>query len=288
MKFGTLSEQQIKEAAGGKLDKLIALWHADIKKKYGKRVDIVLGNRRDSLSPVRGGILTNAVIEMKGEDSRLMIWYDPLELYYEARISELGYDGGVIEEITAMLRDDSDPGMDYDPVSNPDKLDINSIAVQLGRWLMKIRGFAKLANENPRYYELETFLNSECGIPVLYNLFNEADYSYAETEEKRLIEVYEGLRNMDEPKRRVDIALNALRVSNILAFSTDSEVKSSLQELLKDRFERIMRVSTEIDKLKSGFELSSPDGLSKFMKKLVLQYHLPGSWVTVDETTGVF
>ena len=98
-------------------------------------------------------------------------------------------------------------------MSNPGKIDINSIAVQTGRWILKFRGFLKLGNENRQYYELESFLNSECSIPALYALFEESGFSRAGTENRRLTEVYEGLRNMDEPVRRVDIALNALRIS---------------------------------------------------------------------------
>ncbi|HAK47317.1 MAG TPA: hypothetical protein DCO79_15535 [Spirochaeta sp.] len=284
MKSGIMSENQLKSAAGGKLDKLIDIWHGDVNDRCSKRVDIVLGNRRDNSSPVRGGILTSAVIEMNDENTRLMIWYDPLELYYEARISEIGYSSLVIDEITEMLKEDRDPGAEWDPVSNPDKLDIGTIAGQIGRWLMRFRGYKKLGNENKNFFELESYLNHECGIPALYSIFDEAGFDRSGIEQKRLLEVYEGLRNMEEPSRRVDRALNALRVSNILEFSPDSEEKRGLEELLNTRFGKIMKINKDIGELKNSGDLTKAEGLNSFMRKLVLKYRLPGSWVSVDET----
>lgn len=288
MKYGILTEDRLKTAAGGKLDKLIDLWHRDVLVKNDQRVDIALGNRRECSSPIRGGILTSAAIEMKDGNVKLMIWYDPLELFYEERIAEVGYSNKVIEEITAMLKDDRDPGMEYDPVSNPDKLDFGSIAGQIGRWLLKFRGFKKLKNENSNFFELESFLNLECGIPALYSLFDEAEFDYFPIENKRLSEVYEGLRTMDEPSKRLDRALNALRISNIMEFSTASDIKTGLEEVINARFPRIVEVKEDIDELKKDWDMTDAEGVNAFMRKFVLKYRLPGSWLSFDETTGVF
>lgn len=288
MKFGTLTEKQIKAAAGGRLDGLIALWHRDVKDSEGGTIEINLGNRRDSSSPVRGGILTDAAIEIKKEGTRLMVWYDPLELYYEARIKDAGYSSDIIAEMTEMLKEDRDPGAEFDPVSNPDKLDWGQIAAQIGRWLLKFRGFLKLKNENTNFFELETFLNLECGIPALNRVFADADFNGTVLQHKRLVEILEGLSQMDEPSKRVDRALNALRVSNIMEFSVDSDEKTELAALLKEKFPRILSMKDEIDELKSEFTLTEPGGLNLFMKKTVLKYRLPGSWVSMNETAGIF
>ena len=284
MKFGILNENQLRAAAGGSLDKLIEIWHRDVSMKYGTRIEIVLGNRRDSGSPVRGGILTDAAIEMKGNASRLIIWYDPLELYYEARIRETGYRNEIIDEMTQMLKEDRDPGPEFDPVGNPGKLDWDMVARQIGRWLMKFREFRRLKNEDRSFFELEAFLNLECGIPALYNIMDEAGFNGAKGEQKRLQEVYEGLCTMEEPAKRVDRVLNALRISNILEFSKDSDEKKALGELLSRRFKRILAVSEEIDGLKTEFLLSDPVELNAFMRKFVLKYRMPGSWISVNES----
>ena len=288
MKFGTLNETQIKDAAGGRLDKLFEIWHRDLNALHGQDVEIVLGNRRDSGSPMRGGVLTDAAIEIKDGRTRLMIWYDPLELFYDARIAEIGYSSRVIEEITEMLREDRDPGPEYDPVGNPGKLDFGNVAVQIGRWLMKFRGYKRLRNEERNLFELESFLNLECGIPALYSILEEAGFDRSNYEQKRLAEVYEGLRNMEEPSKRVDRALNALRISNILEFSPDSEIKTGLSELVEMGFTRISSVIGELGVLREQNSLSEADGLNGFMREFVLKYRLPGSWISVDETTGIF
>ena len=283
MNFGILSETQLKETTGGKLDKLIDIWNRDVTAKTGKKIDIVLGNRRDNESPVRGGILTEAALEIKEGRTRLKIWYDPLELYYEARVSEMGYHGNVIEEMTEMLREDRDPGPEYDPVSNPQKLDADLLARQIGRWLLKFRGFKRLRNENSNFFELEAFINLESGIPALYSLLDEACFDFSSGEKKRLREVYEGLSNMDEPSKRIDRTLNALRVSNLLQFSTESKEKTALKSLISGKFGRISAISDEIDELKSECGPDNAAGLDKFLKKLVLKYRMPGVWVSIDE-----
>ena len=289
MKFGILTEEELRKASDGKLDNLIDIWHRDLKAIKGEDLEIVLGNRRDSSSPVRGGILTNAVIEMSAGRKRLMIWYDPLELFYESRVADSGYTAGVVSEITEMLKEDRDPGMEYDPVSNPEKLDYDNIARQIGRWLLRVRGFRRLRNEKNEYYELDSFLNTECLVPALYSLLDEAGFDYSRGEEKRLREVYEGLCNMEEPEKRLDRALNALRISNIAAFNSKSDVLAGkLDELLAERFKRVLEVKTEIDGLKDQFDLKDSASLYSFMSKLVLKYRMPGSWSAFDETTGVF
>jgi hypothetical protein len=277
----------LKAAAGGRLDKLIDIWHRDTESRSSGRIDINLGNRRDSRSPVRGGILTDAAIEMKAEEIRLMIWYDPLELYYESRIRDAGYNGDVIAEITELLREDRDPGKEFDPVANSDKLDWDMVARQIGRWLLKFRGYKRLKNENSSYFELEAFLNIECCIPALYDIFEEADFDRGEGESKRLREVYEGLCAMEEPAKRVDRALNALRISNILEFSPDSDKKTALEALLSGRFKLVQSFIEEIDQLKKEYNLTDSSGLNIFMRKLVLKYRMPGSWVSADETAGI-
>ena len=288
MQFGLLNEKQIIEAAGGRLDKLVEIWHHYITAQYSSDIDIVLGNRRDSQSPLRGGVLTDTAISIIDGRVRLIIWYDPLELYYEARIAELGYSSSVIDEITSMLSDDRDPGPEYDPVAHPEKLDFINIGAQISRWLMKFRGFKRLANEDKNFHELETFLNLECGTPVLYSVLDEAGLDWSILELKRLEEVYEGLRNMEEPDRRIDRALNALRISNILEFSSGCDLKDGLVELLGSRFPRILETAKGLEQMKKDYNLLEPDGLNRFMRDLVLKYRMPGSWITVDETTGIF
>ena len=93
---------------------------------------------------------------------------------------------------------------------------------------------------------------------------------------------------MEEPKKRVDRALNAVRVSNILEFSRDSEKKSGLGELAGKRFGRIAEAVKNIESLKRKYKPETADGLSEFMRRLVLEYRLPGSWYSTDETTGIF
>lgn len=287
MQFGILNEKQLKEAAGGKLDRMLELWHETLSVKTDKTIEVNLGNRRDNGSPVRGGVLTESVISMKGEQTVLMIWYDPMEIYYEARISELGYSSAVIEEMTEMLQEDRDPGMNFDPVSNPDKLDWDNVIRQIGRWLLRFRGYNKLNNENKNFFELETFLNLECSVPLMYSLFEEAGYDRAAGAEKRLIEVYEGLSGMEEPSKRLDRALNALRISNIMEYNEESELKTRLTTLLDERFGRTLENKAEIDKIRSESNLSSPAGYLEYVKKLVLKFRMPGTWTAVDETAGI-
>ena len=288
MQFGLLNEKQIIEAAGGLLDKLVMIWHHDIAARYNSDIEIVLGNRRDSQSPLRGGVLTDTAISIIDGQVRLIIWYDPLELYYEARIAELGYSSSVIDEMTAMLSKDRDPGAEYDPVANPEKLDYINIGAQIGRWLMKFRGYKRLSNEDKNFHELETFLNLECGAPVLYSVLDEAGLDWSTLERKRLEEVYEGLRNMEEPAKRIDRTLNALRISNIFEFSPDCDLKDGLEELLSSRFPRILETAEGLGQMKKDYNLLDPDGLNRFMRDLVLKYRMPGSWITLDETKGIF
>lgn len=289
MKYRILTEQQLKESAEGRLERLFEIWHRDLVELRGEDLTIVLGSRRDSSSPVRGGILTNSVIEMDGSEKRLIIWYDPLELYYEARIAESGYTAGVVSEITELLRFDQDPGAEYDPVLNPDKLDYDNIARQVGRWLLRIRGFKRLRNERKEYSELDAFLNAECIIPALYSLFDEAEFDYSRGEEKRLREVLEGLSNMEEPSKRLDRALNALRIANLLSYCGDNNpAADGLRALLKERFPGISAACTEIEELKKGYNLKEAESLYSFMSSLVLKFRMPGSWVSFDETIGIF
>ena len=283
-----LEEKGLRDAAAGKLDNIINLFKNTVKENSGNAITVCLGNRRGSGRPLPGGILTESAIMMKDDEPALVILYDPLELYYDERIAESGYSMAVIEEITSMLRDNRSPGAGYNPVVNPEKMNPDVLARQIGRWVLRFRGFMKLYNENRNFAELETFLNLECGIPPLYAVFDEANFDFKEGELKRLQEVYEGLKNMEEPSKRLDRALNAIRVANIMRYSPESNHKEALNELLLERFNRIKEVSEEIAVMQDE---SSPDDAAEhneFMKRLVLRYRMPGNWSSVSETGGIF
>ena len=264
------------------------MWHCAVGERFERSVEISLGNRRDSESPIRGGILTESVITLKDGAPSLMIWYDPLEIYYEDRINELGYSRAVIDEMTDILGADRDTGPDYDPVLNPGRLNWDKVARQTGRWILKVRGFKKLHNENRNMVELETFLNLECGIPALYSLFEEAGFDRTAGEHKRLEEVYEGLRNMKEPSKRLDRTINALRIANLLKYGNEEDEKEALKALLEERFERTAAVAVEINDMRADYKLDRSDELDNFMRKLVLKYRMPGSWTSLDETVSIF
>jgi hypothetical protein len=89
MRFGILTEKQIREDGGGRLDRLLDLLHEAVSARTENEIEVNLGNRRDNGSPIRGGVLTESVITMKGDKTVLMIWYDPMEIYYDSRIGEL-------------------------------------------------------------------------------------------------------------------------------------------------------------------------------------------------------
>ena len=287
MKFGFLDQQQLSAASNGKIDGILELWKQAVGARGGSGFDVVLGNRRDNGSPIRGGVLTESVVTMGPDGERLIIWYDPMEIYYERRIAELGYSRAVIEEITEMLRIDKDPGADCDPVANPDKIEWDNVARQIARWTMRFRGYKKFQNANKNFFELETFLNLEAAIPVLYGLFDEGGWDKSAGVKKRLTEVFEGLSAMDEPARRLDRALNALRISNILEFSTDCNEKEGLIELLKSKFSRTLDVAERIDQIRGGFSLDDPAQYAGYLNKLVTAYKMPGDWSYFDETAGI-
>lgn len=189
--------------------------------------------------------------------------------------------------MTEMLKEDRDPGMDYDPVSNPDKIEWDNVIRQVGRWILRFRGFNKFSNKNRSFFELETFLNLECAIPLMYSLFDEAGWDWSKGEQRRLKEVYEGLSSMEEPSRRLDRALNAVRISNILEYNPDSELKSRLEELLNERYSRTLEARETIDSIRAEFDLSNPTEYLEYIKKLVLQFRMPGDWSAIDETAGI-
>ena len=287
MQFGILDEARLKAEAGGALDKLLELWHEAVSARSNTKIEVKLGNRRDNGSPIRGGVLTESVITMNANRTVLMIWYDPMEIFYDSRIAELGYSSAVIEEMTEMLKEDRDPGLGFDPVSNPDKIEWDNVVRQIGRWILRFRGFNKLSNENRNFYELETFLNLECSIPLLYSLFDEAGYDRSNGAEKRLLEVYEGLCSMEEPSRRLDRALNAVRISNILEFNKEGETKGKLEALLIERYSRTLADRAKVDSLRADYDLTKPEGYIGWVKELVMQFRMPGDWSAVDETIGI-
>ncbi len=287
METSFLTEEQILKASGGSLDKLVKIWHREVNSPGKGRVEIVLRDRRDGKDPVNGGILTEASIQIMGNSARLVIWYDSLELYYDARIAETGYSRTVIDEISKMLKEERGPGPDYNPVSNPERIDWDKVSRQIGRWLLKFRGYKKIHNENRKFYELETFLNLECAVPPLYSLFDEADYDWSCGEYKRLVDVLEGLENMEEPSRRIDRALNAMRIDNIMDFSVDSDKKKELESLLEKRFKLILESRDKIDTIKKTVDITSPDGNFEFKRKLVLGFRMPGTWTSFNEVAGI-
>jgi len=287
MQFGIMDEVRLRAEADGRLDKLLDIWHEAVTSVSGRMIEVKLGNRRDNGSPIRGGVLTESVITMTSDQAVLMVWYDPMEIYYDTRIRELGYSKAVIEEMTEMLKEDRDPGPDYNPVSNPDKIEWDNVVRQIGRWILRFRGYNKLGNENRNFFELETFLNLECSIPVLYSLFDEADYDWSSGAQKRLLEVYEGLCSMEEPSRRLDRALNAIRISNILEFNPESELKDNLMSLLSERYALTLNAREKIDSIRKDYDLCTPSAYLEYVKKLVLTFRMPGDWAAVDETAGI-
>ncbi|MBI9107686.1 MAG: hypothetical protein JEZ04_13140 [Spirochaetales bacterium] len=287
MQFGILDEVRLREEADGEIDKLLDLWHEAVATRTDKKIEVRLGNRRDNTSPIRGGVLTESVITMNAGRTVLMIWYDPMEIYYDSRIEELGYSKAVIDEMTEMLKEDLDPGAEFDPVANPQKIEWDNVVRQIARWTLRFRGYNKLHNENKNFFELEAFLNLECAIPVMYSLLEEAGWDRSAGASKRLSEVYEGLSGMEEPPRRLDRALNALRISNILEYNEESELKGRLAELLAERFKRTQEDRARIDLIRADYDLGQPAGYLEYIKKLVLTFRMPGNWTALDETAGI-
>ncbi len=284
MQTETLNQKQIIEASGGLLAGLLELWADASAVRFGSAVPVMLGNRRDNASPVSRGILTETVLTSKDGSLVMMIWCDPMELYYDKRIAESGYSGELITEISEMLRTGTVPGPEFDPVKHPDKIEWDGIARQIGRWLLRARGFKKLRNEDRHFHELESFLNLELMIPPLYALFDEAGYSWKSGEEKRMRDVLEGLRNMDEPSKRIDRVLNCIRLSFIYRYSAAAGIDSAeVKETVNSRFESFTELIEQITSMADNADMVSPEGNISFRKELVRKFRIPGNWSAVDE-----
>ncbi len=284
MQIETLNQKQIIDASGGLLAGLLELWADASTLRFGSAVPVMLGNRRDNASPVSQGILTETVLTSKDGSLVMMIWCDPMELYYDKRIAESGYSSELITEISEMLRTGTAPGKEFDPVKHPDKIEWDGIARQIGRWLLRVRGFKKLRNEDRHFHELESFLNLELMIPPLYALFDEAGYSWKSGEEKRIRDVLEGLKNMDEPSKRIDRVLNCIRLSFIYRYSAEAGIDSTeLKETVISRFESFPELIKKISAMADNADPVSPEGNISFRKELVRTFRIPGSWSTVDE-----
>ncbi len=284
MKMNFAAEGAIRELGNEAINRVMDMWHKDVLTYFNRDIEILVGNRRKhpALSQYRG-LNTQVTLSVLDKKTYLAVWYDPFDIIYSELLAQMGYGQELINTMGSILEASDDPGTDYEPSLNLEKLDWDLLLRRIIFWILRVRGYKKLANKESRYLELETLINTECWTPPLNNILQEMEYDFRTNMTSVVDDTLEGMAAMDqEPPRRVDRAVNAIRLWNLLEVCSGND-KKRIYKVLTDTFPRILEVVERTGKLAEGFDLNDSEGNHNFAVAFIKENRLPGDWEAVDE-----
>jgi len=280
------TEEAIRSLDNRYINRALDLWAEETTRRLGRPLEVVLGNRRKH--PALGaykGLNTQVTLSSLENRNYLAIWYDPYELKYNELVARMGRTDELLETLGPMLESGLDLGSDYEPSLHLEKLDWDMLLRRILFWVLRARGFTKMANKDGRFQELESLVNLECWTPALNGLLREMEYNIAPSVKELAEDTVSGMAGMEEPARRADRALNALRIWNLLEVSDPVDAKP-LTDLLESRFPRIKALIAEVEELAASRRLDDPAAVAAFTGDFIRKYHLPGEWEKADEFSG--
>ncbi len=286
MTLNLATEEAIRDLNNPYINRALDLWAEETSRRLGRPLEVVLGNRRKhpALKAYKG-LNTQVTLSSLENRNYLAIWYDPYELKYNELVAQMGRTDELLETLGPLLEADFDLGPDYEPSRHLEKLDWDMLLRRILFWVLRARGFIKMANKDGRFQELESLVNIECWTPALNCLLREMDYDIAPSVKELAEDTVSGMAGMEEPSRRADRALNALRIWNLLKVC-DPEDGKPLNDLLEQRFPRIKTLITEVDEMAALRRLEDPAEVILFIGEFIRKYRLPGEWEKADEFSG--
>lgn len=286
MEHDFIAESRMRQLAPSWIDRGLELWHQAAEER-GLDVPVRIGNlRANSGLSALPGIKTEAALSSQGEQGRLTVWYDPYETYYAEQAKERGASRELESEIRGMLERKEELPQAYDPVSHPETIDWGTVMQRLALWILKMRGFKRLENGNEQFREVAHFLNIELWVPALYRVLEEAGYDYRPEIAKSVAETLTIIGTMAEPSRRIERALNALRLVNMYRLA-EPQAKGELLARLKESFPRVYGMMDEIGTLIDAHDTLNPAETARLGRALILRYRFPGDWNERDEVQGI-
>ena len=286
MTLNLATEEAIRDLNNPYINRALDLWAEETSRRLGRPLEVVLGNRRKhpALKAYKG-LNTQVTLSSLENRNYLSIWYDPYELKYNELVAQMGRTDELLETLGPLLEAGFDLGPDYEPSRHLEKLDWDMLLRRILFWVLRARGFIKMANKDGRFQELESLVNIECWTPALNCLLREMDYDIAPSVKELAEDTVSGMAGMEEPSRRADRALNALRIWNLLKVC-DPEDGKPLNDLLEQRFPRIKILITEVDEMAALRRLEDPAEVILFIGEFIRKYRLPGEWEKADEFSG--
>ncbi|MBI9101164.1 MAG: hypothetical protein JEY99_02025 [Spirochaetales bacterium] len=284
MNINFATESSIRLLGNGYINKMMDIWHEDVKQHLNRDIDILVGNRRrhPALS-VYKGLNTQVTVTRLDKRAHLVIWYDPYEVLYAEMLGEMGYGEALINKIGPLLESGADLGADYEPADNLEKLDWDSILRRIGFWVLRVRGFQKIANKDGKFAELDNIVNTECRTPPLNELLTTLGYDFESGLSSVVDDTLEGMSAMEaEPPRRMDRAINALRLWNLMEACSEED-RQRINKVLSASFPRIQEMVIKIGELSGRFDVNIPDENLAFNWSYIKENRLPGDWEAVDE-----
>lgn len=286
MTLNLATEEAIRGLNNPYISKSLDLWREVTEGRLGRPLEVVLGNRRKhpALSGYKG-LNTQVTLSTLENRSYLALWYDPYEIKYAEMVKEMGRSQELVNTIGPMLEAGFDLGPDYEPAQNLAKLDWDMLLRKILLWVLRARGFKKMANRDNRFAELESIINTECWTPALNRLLAEMGYELSSSLTDLVEDTVAAMTGMEEPTRRADKALNALRIWNLLS-ACDPGYAEPLKRLLEEKFPRVNEIIGEVAEMAASRDLSDPEEVLKFTKGFITKYRLPGEWESADEFSG--
>ena len=282
MNFG--SESGIRQLGNNCLNSIMDIWHEEVKNKLNRDMNVLVGNRRahPGLSAYKG---LNSQITVSNLDRRacLVVWYDPYEILYEELLNELGYGEELMNRIGSMLEAGISLGPEYEPADNLERLNWDDILRRIGFWILKVRGYKRIANREKKYAELESIISTECSVPPLNSILKDVSYDFETGLVSLVDDTLAGMDAMDcEPPRRMDRAVNALRLWNLMEVCSEDDRKR-IETVLTESFPRIGEAIVKTGEIAGKSDILTPEGNLEFNWNFIKENRLPGDWEAVDE-----
>jgi len=288
MELNFATEEPLRALNHPLLTGVLDLWHREAESLLGRDIPVLVGNRRKhpTMSAYRG-MNTQVTLSILDRKLYLALWCDPYELLYGEMLKEMGYGEPLVRALGPLLESGADLGENYEPSRNLARLDWDSLSRRMIFWVLRIRGFRKMGNRDRRFGELESLLAAEAWTPPLNRVLEDLDIQAADTLPGLVEDTLAGMMAMkEEPPRRVDRAVNALRLWNLLAVCP-AEQAGRIDALLAESFPRIREAVGTIGSLAEGLDLNRPEDNLKFMEGFIKTYRLPGEWEPVNEVEAI-
>lgn len=284
MTLNIASEAAVKDLGIPLVNRILDLWHEEVQKHLGHDIPVLVGNRRKhpGLSAFRG-LNTQVTLSILDKKAYLALWYDPYEILYGELLKELGYGDRLMSTMGPLLEAGGDLGTNYEPAANLGKLDWNALSRRMIFWVLRVRGFKKMTNRDNRFKELENLLAAEGWTPPLNTILAELGENLPGSFSDVVEDTLAGMGAMkEEPPRRVDRAINALRLWNLLSGCSSDDAKR-ISSLTSSSFPRIHEAVEQIAQLAAPLDLNVPGDNLRFMEGFIKKYRLPGDWEPVNE-----